>query len=396
MSPKVVLAYSGGLDTSVAIKWLGEQGYEVIALCVDVGEGKDLDFVRRKALTIGASRSIMVDARERFAREFLLPALQANALYEGVYPLSAALSRPLISQLLVEAAREHGAAAVAHGCTGKGNDQVRFDVSVTALNPELSILAPVREWGWSRDEELDYAQSHGIPVPVGRDNPFSIDANLWGRSCEAGVLEDPWAAPPEEAFAWTQNPQTAPSAPEDVEVAFQQGVPLALNGEPLNLVELIENLNRQAGLHGVGRIDHVENRLVGIKSREIYEAPAATVLIAAHRALESLTLPRELAHEKAGLEHKYADLVYNGLWFSPLRQALQAFMAETQRHVSGTVRVRLHRGSAVVTGRKSAESLYSLDLATYNPGDAFDHKAAVGFIALWGLPTRVYARVHHG
>lgn len=396
VSSKVVLAYSGGLDTSVAIKWLVEQGYEVVALCADVGEGKDLDFIRRKALMIGASQSIMVDARERFAQEFVVPALQANALYEGVYPLSAALSRPLISQLLVEAAHQAGATAVAHGCTGKGNDQVRFDVSVAALDPRLSILAPVREWAWSREEELDYAQRNDIPIPVGRENPFSIDANLWGRSCEAGVLEDPWTAPPEEAFAWTQSPETAPAAPEDVEVAFEQGVPVRLNGQAMGLVELIEDLNQRAGRHGAGRIDHVENRLVGIKSREVYEAPAATVLIAAHRALEALTLPREVIHEKGGLEQKYADLVYNGLWFSQLRQALQAFIQETQRHVTGSVRVRLYRGTATVTGRKSDESLYSLDLATYNPGDAFDHKAAVGFITLWGLPTKVYARVHQG
>lgn len=396
VSSKVVLAYSGGLDTSVAIKWLAEQGHEVVALCADVGEGKDLDFIRRKALAIGASQSIMVDARERFAREFVVPALQANALYEGVYPLSAALSRPLISQLLVEAAHQAGATAVAHGCTGKGNDQVRFDVSVTALDPRLSILAPVREWAWSREQELDYAQRHDIPIPVGREHPFSIDANLWGRSCEAGVLEDPWAAPPEEAFAWTRNPETAPAAAEDVEVAFEQGTPVRLNGQAMGLVELIEDLNQRAGRHGVGRIDHVENRLVGIKSREVYEAPAATVLIAAHKALEALTLPREVSHEKSGLESKYAGLVYNGLWFSPLRQALQAFIQETQRHVTGTVRLRLYRGTAAVTGRKSDDSLYSFDLATYNPGDAFDHRAAVGFITLWGLPTKVYARVHQG
>ena len=392
--PKVVLAYSGGLDTSVAIKWLAEQGYEVIALCLDVGEGKDLDFARQKALSIGASQSFLVDAKDLFAREYVLPALQANALYEGVYPLSAALSRPLISQLLVETAHLNGAVAVAHGCTGKGNDQVRFDVSVTALDPSLTILAPVREWAWSREEELAYAQHNGIPVPVNRENPFSIDANLWGRSCEAGVLEDPWVAPPEAAFDWTQNPMTAPAEPEDVILEFDQGVPVGLNGRKLGLVELIEELNRTAGRHGVGRIDHVENRLVGIKSREVYEAPAAIALIEAHRALEALTLPREVMHLKPGLEHEYANLIYNGLWFSPLRQALDAFMQETQRHVTGAVRLRLYRGTAVATGRTSAQSLYSLDLATYDPGDAFDHKAAVGFITLWGLPTKVYARVH--
>lgn len=390
---KIVLAYSGGLDTSVAIAWLKDNGYDVIALSADVGEGKDLDFIREKALKVGAVASYVVDARERFAEEFILPMLMANALYEGKYPLSAALSRPLISQLLVEVAEKEGAVAVAHGCTGKGNDQVRFDVSVAALNPDLEIVAPVREWGWSRDEEIRYAEERGIPVPVTQESPFSIDENLWGRSCEAGVLEDPWAAPPEEAFAWTTNPLHAPDTPELVTIEFEQGRPVALNGERLPLVELIERLNKLAGKHGVGRIDQVENRLVGIKSREIYEAPAAICLITAHRELESLTLPRELQHFKPSLEAKYTELVYNGLWFSPLKQCLDAFIQTSQRSVSGEVRLKLYRGHVQVDGRRSAESLYDFDLATYNPGDTFDHRAAEGFIKLWGLPTRIYARV---
>jgi argininosuccinate synthase len=394
MKKKLILAYSGGLDTSVAITWLCEQGYEVIALSADVGEGKDLEFVKNKALQVGASKSYMVDARELFAKEFILPSLKANALYEHKYPLSAALSRPLISQLLVQYAKQEGAVAVAHGCTGKGNDQVRFDVSVTALNPNLEIVAPVREWGWSRDEEIEYAKQHNIPIPITKENPFSVDANLWGRSCECGVLEDPWAEAPEEAFEWTVNPKDAPNVPEYVEIGFEKGVPVSLNGKSLCLVELIETLNKIAGAHGVGRIDHVENRLIGIKSREVYEAPAALVLIAAHRELETITLPREVFHFKPMLELKYTELVYNGLWFSPLKKAIDAFIEETQATVTGTVRVKLHKGTYQAVGRKSEQSLYDLDLATYSPDDAFDHHAAKGFIKLWGLPTKVYAKVN--
>jgi len=393
MKKKLVLAYSGGLDTSVAIPWLTEQGYEVIALSADVGEGKDLEFIKSKALQVGAAKSYMVDARELFAKEFILPSLKANALYEHKYPLSAALSRPLISQLLVKVAEEEGASAVAHGCTGKGNDQVRFDVSVTALNPELEIVAPVREWGWSRDEEIEYAKQNNVPIPITADNPFSVDVNLWGRSCECGVLEDPWAEAPEAAFEWTVNIADAPNVPEYVEIGFEQGVPVSLNGAALGLVDLIEQLNQLAGKHGVGRIDHVENRLIGIKSREVYEAPAALVLIAAHRELETITLPREVAHFKPVLEHKYTELVYNGLWFSPLKEAVDAFIEETQKTVTGTVRVKLHKGTYQPVGRKSDLSLYDLDLATYSPDDAFDHQAAKGFIKLWGLPTKVFAKV---
>jgi argininosuccinate synthase len=394
MSKKVVLAYSGGLDTSVAIPWLKEQGYEVIALCLDVGEGKDLEFVKNKALQVGAVKSYMIDAREMYAKEFILPSLKANALYEHKYPLSAALSRPLISQLLVKIADEEGATAVAHGCTGKGNDQVRFDVSVTALNPNLEIVAPVREWGWSRDEEIEYAIKNNVPIPITAENPFSTDVNLWGRSCECGVLEDPWAEAPEAAFEWTKNIADAPNEPEYVEIGFEKGVPVSLNGQPMGLVELIEALNKIAGEHGVGRIDHVENRLIGIKSREVYEAPAALVLIAAHRELETITLPREVFHFKPVLELKYTELVYNGLWFSPLKKAVDAFIEETQQTVTGTVRVKLHKGTYQPVGRKSEQSLYDLDLATYSPDDAFDHQAAKGFIKLWGLPTKVYAKVN--
>ncbi len=391
---KIVLAYSGGLDTSVAIKWLTEQqDYEVVALSLDVGEGKDLGFVKSKALTIGAVESRMVDARDRFAEEFIVPSIFANALYEGVYPLSAALSRPLITQFMVEVAREVGAEAIAHGCTGKGNDQVRFDVSAAALAPDLSVVAPVREWAWSRDEEIAYAKLHGVPVPVTLDSPFSVDANLWGRSCEAGVLEDPWAEAPEEAFEWTTSPQMAPDEPAYADIAFERGVPVALDGERMRLAELIAQLNALAGAHGVGRIDHVENRLVGIKSREVYEAPGAISLIRAHQALEHLTLTREVVQVKPLMEQKYAEAVYNGLWFSPVKRAVDAFLAETQRTVTGTVRLKLFKGSVHAAASASPYSLYNHSLATYAADDRFDHKAAVGFISLWGLPTRLHASV---
>jgi len=393
-SKRIVLAYSGGLDTSVAIRWLREAGgYDVIALTADVGEGRDLNATRAKALAVGAVEAVVVDARERFAREFVAPALAANALYEGVYPLSAALSRPLIAQMLVEAAHTHGAQAVAHGCTGKGNDQVRFDVSVAALDPSLAVVAPVREWGWSRDEEIEYARQWQIPVPATLDQPFSVDVNLWGRSCEAGVLEDPWVEPPDAAYDWTSSVEAAPDQAQYVEIGFVAGVPVTLDGEHLPLVALIEDLNQRAGRHGVGRIDHTENRLVGIKSREVYEAPAALVLIAAHRALEALTLTREVAAFKPTVELAYARMVYEGLWFSPLRAALDGFVQATQEAVTGDVRVKLHKGRAMVVGSRSPRSLYSHDLATYSKGDAFDHKSAEGFIALWGLPTRLQAQV---
>ncbi|MCL6593895.1 MAG: argininosuccinate synthase, partial [Alicyclobacillus sp.] len=395
MAEKLVLAYSGGLDTSVAIAWLKEKyGYDVIAMCVDVGEGQDLDFVQRKALQVGAVKSYRIDAVERFAYDYILPTLQANALYEGKYPLASALSRPLISQLLVEVAAQEGASAVAHGCTGKGNDQVRFEVSVKALNPSLQVVAPVREWSFTRDEEIEYAKQRGIPVPVTQASPYSIDANLWGRAIEAGVLEDPWAEAPEDAFLWTTSPEQAPDTPGYVVISFERGVPVALDGVALPLHQLIAKLNQIAGAHGVGRIDHVENRLVGIKSRELYESPAGLVLVHAHKELEALTLPREVAQYKAGVELEYHKLVYNGLWFSPLKTALDAFIRETQQVVTGDVRVKLFKGSFQAVGRKSPHSLYRHDLATYSKGDAFRHQDAVGFISLWGLPTTVYAGVH--
>ncbi|MCD4838919.1 MULTISPECIES: argininosuccinate synthase [Neobacillus] len=392
---KIVLAYSGGLDTSVSVKWIQEKyGYDVIALGLDVGEGKDLEAIKNKALNVGAIKAIMVDAKEMLAKDYILPALKANCLYEGKYPLSSALSRPLISKLLVDIAEQEGATAVAHGCTGKGNDQVRFEVSVQALNPSLKVVAPVREWGMTRDEEIDYAKKHGIPIPVDLDNPFSIDANIWGRACEAGVLEDPWAEAPEEAYEWTNPIELTPDVAEYVEIEFEQGVPVALNGEKMTLVQLIETLNKVGGKHGVGRIDHIENRLVGIKSREVYENPAALILINAHKELEFLTLPREVTQFKTQVDQQMAKIIYEGLWYSPLKAALDAFIEETQKVVSGTIRVKLHKGNHTVVGRKSVHSLYNEELATYTKGDAFDHNAAVGFIKLWGLPTKVYSEVN--
>ncbi|MBO0961923.1 argininosuccinate synthase [Neobacillus sp. MM2021_6] len=392
---KIVLAYSGGLDTSVSVKWIQEKyGYDVIALGLDVGEGKDLEAIKTKALNVGAVKAYIVDAKELLAKEYILPALKANCLYEGKYPLSSALSRPLISKLLVEVAEKEGAAAVAHGCTGKGNDQVRFEVSIQALNPSLKVVAPVREWGMTRDEEIAYAEENGIPIPVDLDNPFSIDANIWGRACEAGVLEDPWAEAPEAAFDWTNPIELTPDAAEYVEIEFEQGVPVSLNGEQLPLVQLIETLNELGGKHGVGRIDHIENRLVGIKSREVYENPAALILINAHKELEFLTLPREVSQFKTQVEQQMAKIIYEGLWYSPLKSALDAFIDETQKTVSGTIRVKLHKGNHTVVGRKSPHSLYNEELATYAKGDAFDHNAAVGFIKLWGLPTKVYSEVN--
>lgn len=394
---KIVLAYSGGLDTSVAIKWLQEKyNYDVIAVAMDVGEGKDLDFIQQKALNVGAIKSYVFDVKKDFAEEFILPALKANALYEGKYPLVSALSRPLISKWLVKVAREEGAVAIAHGSTGKGNDQVRFDVSTTALAPDLKIIAPVREWAMTRDEEIAYAEEHGIPIPISKENPFSIDMNMWGRSCEAGVLEDPWVAPPEEAYDLTSSIDEAPNTPEEIEITFDQGKPVALNGQDMALDELILELNKIAGKHGVGRLDLIENRLVGIKSREIYEVPGAITLITAHQALESLVHPREITHFKPIIEQKIANMIYEGLWFSPLMEALNAFIDETQKMVTGKVRVKLYKGHATVVGRKSGKSLYSYELATYNADDKFDHQAAVGFITLWGLSTKTYAKVHRG
>ncbi len=393
-NPKIVLAYSGGLDTSVAIKWLQEKGYDVVACCLDVGEGKDLNFIKEKAITVGAVASHVIDAKEEYANIYALAALQAHTLYEGKYPLVSALSRPLIAKKLVEVAEQENAVAVAHGCTGKGNDQVRFEVSIKALNPDLEVIAPVRDWKWSREEEIEYAKQHNIPIPVNLDSPFSIDQNLWGRSNECGVLEDPWAAPPEEAYDLTAALENTPDTPETVEIEFVQGVPVSLNGQSYTLAQLILELNYIAGKHGVGRIDHVENRLVGIKSREVYECPAAMTLIKAHKELEDLTLVKEVAHFKPIIEKKLTEVIYEGLWFSPLTNSLLAFLKDTQQYVNGTVRVKLFKGHAIVEGRKSPNSLYNEKLATYTKEDEFDHNAAVGFISLWGLPTKVSSMVN--
>ena len=394
MNKKVVLAYSGGLDTSVAITWLKDEGYDVIAVCLDVGEGKDLTFVKNKALEVGAIESYMIDAREEFANEYALISLQAHTWYENKYPLVSALSRPLISKKLVEIAEQTGASAVAHGCTGKGNDQVRFEVSIKALNPDLEVIAPVREWSWSREEEIEYAKEKNIPIPINLDSPFSIDQNLWGRANECGILEDPWAAPPEEAYDLTVSLENAPDTADVIEIEFLKGVPTSIDGVKYPLHELILKLNELAGKHGVGRIDHVENRLVGIKSREVYEIPGAHTLLLAHKELEDITLVKELAHFKPVMEKKLTELIYEGLWFSPLRIALEAFLKETQQYVNGTVRVKLFKGHAIVEGRKSPNSLYNEKLATYTKDDEFNHASAVGFIELWGLPTKVHAMVN--
>ncbi len=389
---KVVLAYSGGLDTSVSIKWLEEKyGLKTVAMTVDVGDGKDNAAIKERALKAGALECYVVDAKKDFAENYCWPALKANALYMGKYPLSAGLSRPLIVKYLVEVAEKEGAVAVAHGCTGKGNDQVRFDVSTTALNPALKVIAPVREWPMTREDEIDYAHKHNIPIPVGKKSPYSIDQNLWGRSIECGVLEDPWNEPPEDIYIWTLNPGQSPDKPTYVEIGFEKGVPVSLNGEAMDPVNLILTLHDIAGQNGVGRIDMVEDRLVGIKSREIYEAPAAVVLIAAHRELENLTLSRETLQLKPMLEQKYAEIIYNGLWYSQAKEALDAFIDKTQETVTGTVRLKLWKGQAIPVGRKSPYSLYDFSLATYAEGDEFKHDAAVGFIQLWGLPTKVYA-----
>ncbi len=393
MSKKIILAYSGGLDTSCSIKWLQDHyGYDVIAVAMDVGEGKELQPIQEKALKIGASKCYVLPLQENFANEFLIPALQANTLYEGIYPLISALSRPLIARALVEIAMKENAEAVAHGCTGKGNDQVRFDVTIKALAPHLKIVAPARENPMSREDAIHYATQHDIPLPIDLNNPFSIDQNLWGRSCECGILEDPWAEPPEAAYALTKNINQTPDHPVEITIGFEKGIPTTLNDQPKSFVELITELNQIAGLHGVGRIDHIENRLIGIKSREVYEAPAAMTLITAHKALEALTLVREVSHMKPMIENYFANLIYEGLWFSPLRDSLYAFIQTTQQRVTGKVRIKLHKGHATVVGRSSPYSLYVKQLATYAAEDQFDHHAAVGFIKLWGLQTQTY---HH-
>ncbi|HEX6554014.1 MAG TPA: argininosuccinate synthase [Ktedonobacteraceae bacterium] len=390
----VVLAYSGGLDTSVAIRWIKEQyNLDVITLTIDIGNARDLPAIAARAQQIGAVKAMVVDARADLMRYFVWPALQAGAIYEGSYPLATALARPLIARLLVEVARAEGAIAVAHGCTGKGNDQVRFDVSINTLAPDLKIIAPVREWSMTRDSEIAYANEHAIPINVSIANPYSVDQNLWGRSVECGVLEDPWAEPPEDVFAWTANPDGDEHIePTYLEIMFQHGIPVALNGEDIDAVLLVETLNKLAGKYGIGRIDHIENRLVGIKSREVYEAPAAVVLHTAHQALESLTLSRDQARFKEMVAAEYARLIYDGQWYSALHQDLAAYVQSTQRFVSGTVRVKLSRGHCAVVGRRSEHSLYNHSLATYDSGDQFDHNAALGFIKLWSLPLSTQAQ----
>ncbi len=395
---KVVLAYSGGVDTSVCIPYLKEEWgvKDVITLAADLGQGDELGPIQQKALKSGAAESLVVDATESFVKDYAFPAIMANALYENRYPLSTALARPLIAKLLVEAAEKYGADAVAHGCTGKGNDQVRFDVSIMALNPNLKVLAPAREWGFSREDAIAYGERFGIPAPVKKSSPYSIDRNLLGRSIEAGVLEDPASEAPEEIYVMTKAISDTPDQPEYIEIGFEQGIPTTLNGNTLDPVALITQLNQIAGNHGVGRIDMVENRLVGIKSREIYEVPALLTLIHAHRDLESLTLTADVSQYKRGIEETYSHLIYKGLWYSPLKAALDAFIEQTQARVSGTVRIKFFKGNATIVGRWSDKSLYTPDLATYTSEDQFDHKAAEGFIYIWGLPTRIWSEKMRG
>ena len=393
---KVVLAYSGGVDTSVCIPYLKHEWgvEEVITLAADLGQGEELKPIQEKAFKCGASESLVVDATEAFVTDYAFPAICANTLYQDRYPLSTALARPLIAKLLVEAAAEYGADAVAHGCTGKGNDQVRFDVGIAALNPDLKVLAPAREWGMSREQAIEYGERFGFESPVKKSSPYSIDRNLLGRSVEAGPLEDPMVEPLEEVYAMTKAIVDTPDEPEYVSIGFDQGIPVSLNGEQLAPVALVTKLNELAGNHGVGRIDMIENRVVGIKSREIYETPALSVLIQAHRDLESLTLTAAVTRYKRGIEQTYSELIYQGLWYSPLKPALDAFIQQTQATVSGTVRIKLFKGNSIVVGRESSNSIYTPDLVTYGAEDKFDHKAAEGFIYIWGLPTRVWSAKH--
>ncbi len=394
MTDKVVLAYSGGLDTSVAIKWLQDNYHlDVITLTIQVGGESDLSAVRTKALRAGAIKALVVDAREEFVSHFIWPALQADALYQGQYPQATAMSRPLIAKLLAATALKEGAKTIAHGCTGKGNDQVRFEVSISALAPDLKVIAPAREWGMTREEAIEYAKENDIPLPISKASPYSIDENLWGRSIECGVLEDPWLEPPDDVFAWTKPPQDTPDEAGYVTVGFEQGIPTTINGQKMDGPGLIQRLNKLAGGYGIGRIDHVEDRLVGIKSREIYEAPAAVVLLSAHQALEALTLSRQQLCFKQKVAAEYADLTYNGLWFSALRQDLAAYVKSSQRFVSGSVRLKLFKGSCRVVGSKSPASLYDYGLATYDKGDQFDQSAATGFIKLWGLSVKTQAKI---
>lgn len=406
MARRVVLAYSGGLDTSVAVRWMHEEwGCDVIALAVDVGQSgnvpepdrvRDFDAIRTRALAAGAVEAVVVDARREFADDFVAPALKANALYEGKYPLVSALSRPLIARHLVVAAREHGADAVAHGCTGKGNDQVRFEVSSRALAPDLDVLAPVRVWGLTRDDCIEYAAKHDIPITVTKASPYSIDENLWGKAIECGVLEDPWNRPPDDVWTMTRVPDDGPPEPREIVVAFDRGVPIGWDGTALPLDELVMRASNDVGPYGWGRLDMVENRRVGIKSRETYEAPGALALLVAHADLESITQERDLMREKARLEPRYAELVYDGLWFSPLKDAFDAFVDSSQAHVSGEVRLRLEPGRCFVSGRRADHALYDYALATYEAADAFRHEDAAGFVRLWGLSVETWSRRQGG
>ena len=391
---KVVLAYSGGLDTSVCLKWFEEQGATPYALYLDLGQGEPEVDVKAKALKIGAADAFVEDAKAEFVEEYVAPAIKANALYGGKYPLFTALGRPLIAKKLVEAARGVEASHVAHGSTGKGNDQVRFDVTTASIAPDLNVVAPVRDLDMSRPQEMEYAAARGIPVPVSKKSPYSVDANLWGRSIEAGPLEDPDHEPTPDVYTMTSAPEGAPDEARYVEIGFEEGLPVSLDGEEMPLVELVVELNGAAGEHGVGRLDMIEDRLVGIKSREIYEAPAALTIIQAHKELETLTLTKDVLRFKAQVEQRYAELTYDGLWFTPLKAALDAFVAETQKTVTGTVRLKLYKGSSTVVGRTAPKALYSKDLATYDPNSTFDESAAAGFIALWGLPARQWAGVN--
>jgi len=389
MKEKIVLAYSGGLDTSVAVRWMQEkQDADVVTVTVDVGQREDLEAIEKKSKVVGAVNHYSIDARKEFVESYVFRAIKANALYEEKYPLSSALSRPLIASKLVEVARKEDATAVAHGSTGKGNDQVRFDVTIKSLAPDLKIVAPIREWNLSRDEEIKYAQKHGIPIPVDLDNPYSIDQNLWGRSIECGVLEDPGHEPPDEIFEWTVSPEKAPSDPEFVSVGFEGGVPVSIDGGKMSPLEIVETLNARAGRHGVGRVDHMEDRLVGIKSRECYECPAATVLLEAHRELEKTVLTRHELLFKQQVDAQWTFLVYAGLWMEPLREDLEEFTDKTQERATGEVKLKLYKGSATVVSRSSPFSLYDANLATYNIETTFDQTWSPGFIEIWGLPTK--------
>ena len=398
MTERIVLAYSGGLDTSVAIGWIAEEtGAEVVAVAVDVGQGgEDLDTIRKRALDCGAVEAVVADARDEFADQYCLPALQANALYMDRYPLVSALSRPVIVKHLAVAAKYHGATTVSHGCTGKGNDQVRFEVGIGALAPDLKVIAPVRDFAWTREKAIAYANERNLPIDQTKSSPYSIDQNVWGRAVETGFLEDIWNAPIEDVYSYTDDP-AQPRDPDEVVIAFDKGVPVAIDGETVTVLQAIQQLNRRAGAQGVGRLDIVEDRLVGIKSREVYEAPGAIALIAAHQELENVTVERDLARFKRQVEQRWSELVYDGLWFSPLKDALDTFVAKTQEHVTGEIRLTLHGGRAVVTGRRSEQSLYDFNLATYDEGDTFDQSLAKGFVQLWGLPSKIAAKrdLHH-